>query len=455
MNSLLPTPFQLAAWLLTATIVSTVLLSGLIGGNEINFIVTAVFCALTGIICVRQPSKIKFYPETLLLIIWLSYAMVQSIPAVSLDDSIERGTQVAQIVVLAILSINVIVWHGNIRLFAWAYAGAAVVSYLVSLFDFGLLVVDASIVAEQNLGARASGTAGNANQFGTMMIQGQFAAILAGIYAQKYAEQILAGLTYVVLGVGAINSGSRTALVGMLLLLISLVWVFRIWRSRRLFRALVLLVCVTMVGGGTFAFLSRNDKVAETAETFLSDEWVTTRYKNLFLLAASGGDLAETDDSSEHSLDHRAALVAQAWEDSLEHAPFGLGLKNYSVIYGSYAHSNYFDILADTGFLGLLIFVGIYFSMLLRVPFAASGRLFLDPVPRIYLVSVLIIMVMDISRVTYYNKQFWFYIFLAIGALEVFRRQHRRQRLALRHIKSDGLQRSDSGFDSTPPFQAT
>jgi O-antigen ligase len=454
MSFALPAPLQLAALLLAATIVSTVLLSGLLGGNEINFVVTAIFCALAVVSCMRRPDKVRIYPEVLLLIIWLAYAMIQSIPAVSLDDSIDRGAQVAQIIILAVLAINVMVWDGNMRLFAWAYVAAAVLSYLVSLFGFGLLVVDSSVVEQQNLGARASGTAGNANQFGTMMVQGQAAALFAGMYAKRYAEQILAGLAYLVLGIAAVNSGSRTALVGMFLLLVSLIWVFRIWRSRQLFRAVVLLVGLTVVGGAVFAVVSRNDTVAETAEAFLADDWVTTRYRNLFLLAASGGDLAETDASTEQSLDHRTALVSQAWEDSLDNAPFGLGLKNFSVIYGVYAHSNYFDILADTGFLGLLIFLGIYISLALRFLSAARGNLIQDPLPRLYIVSVLVIMIMDVSRVSYYNKQYWFFVFLVIGALEVFRRQYRRQQLELR-AESIGSQVSHPDLESARRFRAT
>ena len=357
--------------------------------------------------------------------------MLQSVTAPAFDQSIDRGIQVLQIVILSVFAINIIASDGHIRKLAWAYAAAAALSYLVSLFDLGLVVVDASVVQQQNLGARATGTVGNANQFGTLMVQGQLAAVFAGIYARHYPERIAAAFVYTILAVGAINSGSRTALVGMLLLAIGLIWVFKVWKFRRLSQSLVLLACIALIGGGTVTIFGSNEHVTDTAQKFLSSEWVATRYKNLLVLITSGGDLEATNETGERSLDDRAALAAQAWKDSLHNAPFGLGLNNYSSIYGSYAHSNYFEILADTGFLGLLLFLGIYGHMAYRAISLSKRRSRSTPVLRLYALSVFILAVMDISRVTYYNKQYWFYVFLIVGVIETYRRTQAADNRAL------------------------
>ena len=53
-----------------------------------------------------------------------------------------------QVVVLASVATNVIVWNGRSKVFTLAFVLAAVLSYIGSLFGIGFGLIDATLVAE-------------------------------------------------------------------------------------------------------------------------------------------------------------------------------------------------------------------------------------------------------------------------------------------------------------------
>jgi len=147
-------------------------------------------------------------------------------------------------------------------------------------------------------------------------------------------------------------------------------------------------------------------------------------------------DELEAVERDGNSLGARAELALIAWNTAVDH-PFGVGLNNFALVGGVYAHSNYLEILADTGFLGLLIYYGIYLLVIVK-----AGKLWLrykySSMPKALVLSILALAVMDIANVSYYEKSTWIFLVIVIATTETLRRQiasslsqnkkHRRRR---------------------------
>jgi len=424
----------LSAILLCATIVSTVLFSGTEGGNTFNFGVTAVFVCIATATALIERRPFLFAPEAILLISWLCYSLLPSLGAQNIDLAFIRMRQMLQIIVLMLLSINVMLWYGRTAIFALVFSCSAVLAYIASLAGFGFGIIDDSLLQELNSEIRIVGTQGNANQFGMLCLLAQLAAVFFGVQAEKALARLTAGLAFALLGVAVIHTGSRTALVGMVVIVFGLVWVFRAWRIRYLTHAVLMIGVLGLVGTGTYLVLEENDTIRARMDSYLENEGIMERYNALMGPFVNSGDL---DSVAEHdrSTSIRADLMKDAWNAAVD-APLGLGLDNFRVIAYSYAHSNYFELLATTGFPGLALYMAIYISMLGRLLVFARHRNETKALVRVFAISIATLMITDIAHVSYGDKQLWLFIALAIASIELCRRAISTQPVANRQSRT-------------------
>ncbi|MCH8799794.1 MAG: O-antigen ligase family protein [Chloroflexi bacterium] len=417
----------LSAILLCAMIVSTILLSGTEGGSTFNFGVTAVFVGVATTTAVVEKRPFLFFPESLFLILWLCYSLLPSMGAQDLDLAYIRMRQMVQIIVIVLLSVNVMIWYGRTAIFAFVFFASAVSAYLTSLAGFGFGVIDEVVLQELNSVDRVVGTHGNANKFGLILLQAQLAALFFGVQAKNLYARLAAALAFVVLAIAVINTGSRTALVGMIIVIFGLVWVFRVWKIRHMVRALLMMGVIGLVGTVTYLSLEESDAVGDRLDSFLENEQVKDRYENLLRLFGSFGDTDAIDNTVEGSASERSRLMEDAWDVAIG-APLGLGLDNFRVHSGLYAHSNYFELLATTGFPGLALYIALYIFMLRRLLAFGKDRSGSNAVVRVFAISVVTLMITDIVNVSYYSKPHWLFVALAIASIELCRRTISTQR---------------------------
>ena len=421
MSTLAPNRLDLCSLMLMLAIASTVLISQMLGGNTVNFVITALFVAITFVIAMIENRPFRLFPPFVLLALWLCFALISSMMATDVDLALARVIQMIQILVLVTVAANVIIWRGRSEVFSLVYILAAVFSYVGSLAGTGFGIIDVTVVAEENAADRVRGLTTNANEFGTLMVQAQLAAILLGVQVRARYARYLTLFAFLLLGIAVIHSGSRTALVGMIVLVAGCSWIFRIWRIKNVAKALAMLTLVSIFASITYVSLEDNDLVRNRVESFLSNESITARYENLLALITSGGDIDETDTAVEGSISQRVQYARYAWEAAASMAPLGMGLHNFTVAYGGYAHSNYLEILATTGFLGLFTFICIYICMYMSA-YRMRGKRHENPLLiRVYIVSVAVLMIMDLATVTYYSKPFWLFVAIAISSVLVSR----------------------------------
>jgi len=101
------------------------------------------------------------------------------------------------------------------------------------------------------------------------------------------------------------------------------------------------------------------------------------------------------DDSS----NERIYLLKEGFVIFQDSPIFGTGLNNFRVFLGKYAHNNYLELLVDVGFIGTLLFYGIYVIL-----FQGVTKMHNIVLRKYIFIMIIILLLMDIATVSYYNK---------------------------------------------------
>ena len=411
----------LTSLLLCAVLASTVLFSGIPRGNQLNLSITALFTGVAIMTALSQRKPFHVPPEMIVFGAWLVYCLLPSLAAFDMERSVYRSVLMIQIWIFVLFAYNVMQWNARTELFAAVYGFAAVLSYAASLVGFGFGIIDPDVLMERNAADRATGTLSNANLFGRTMVSGQLALLLAAAGSTRIQHKLGLGLAFIFLGIAIVNSGSRTALVGFLFLCALLPWIFTVWKTERLHRVLGISTLLLVLLAGMFVALKDTEVVSSRVESFMNNQALIDRYRNLLGLAVSGGDLAAANSGSETSISGRVWLARESLAAAMER-PLGLGLNNLEARIGSYAHSNYMELLATTGFIGFLLYYGIYGSLVFRSWRGIRSRPPDDTPFRVVIAVVLTQMVMDIGNVGYFSKSYWMLMALTIATLDIYLR---------------------------------
>jgi O-antigen ligase len=383
--------------------------------------VTAVFVIIAIATALLEKRPFQFFPELLLLMMWLCYSLVPSIGAQSLDLAYTRMQQMLQIVILALLSANVMMWYGKVAIFSLVYFLSAVLAYIASLAGFGFGIIDESVLQELNASDRIVGTHGNANQFGMLCLTAQLAAVFFVVQTENVYAKLAAGLAIAVLGIAIINTASRTAIVGMIFLMFGLVWVFEVWRIRFMARTIMIIGVFGLIGTAAYLSLDKDDAIRTRIDSYLENEYLMSRYESLLHVFKIDDGSVELSAELTASDEYRTQLMKDAW-DAANESPLGLGLGNFSVLATTYAHSNYFEVLATTGFIGLALYIAIYLFMLGRFLTFSRCRGKTTTLIRVFAISVVTLMITDIAHVSYIHKFHWLFFTLAIASIELYGR---------------------------------
>ncbi len=407
--------------LVVVSIVSTILVASLPGGNFINQAITgAMILSVVGLL-VSTNRRLWLSPELLVILVWITYAIIPSITSVNPEKSIFRLISIFLILFFVISLIQASMWKEGIRLFIWTYIGSMCASYIITFTELNEYIKNISVgVIGAGETIRTASTLGNAVTFGVAAVLAQsLIVLLASLPSTTKIEKLLGLGAYVVLTGAIINSGSRTAMGGSIALLVGMIWVFGVLNPRNILKSILWLGLIIGLLG-TAAYKSKDIDVLQERYYEIIEKGTTlnriTDFFNMFAMD-DGFSVSSVGDS----LGDRMDLGVIAWETFNQH-PFGVGLDNFSEIAGVHAHSNYLELLASTGFIGVFLYYIFYFLILLR-----ATKMWLKfprfKVPKAVIVGMLVLAVTDIQNVSYYVKTVWVYLALLISTLEIFRRQ--------------------------------
>jgi len=408
-------------FLVVGAILSAILLASLPGWNIINTAVSGSMAGGVVLYLVINRKKLYNSVELMMILAWLAYALIPSIFAPDQEQAMFKAISMLQVMVLVYLIVQVMVWNGSTRPFLWAYIIAMCLSYLVTFTGLNAYIQEISSAADVAGGGetlRTTGTLANAVTFGVAAVMAQGLIVVLLTHAgTSTIEKLLAIIAFIILTGATINSGSRTALVGSGLLLLGSAWVFSLWRPERFIRFLFASVIFAGVGAAFVFAVKDIEQVSDRYYEVIESGAVTSRMTDFFAMITSSDDVVER---SGQSLEERLGLAKMAWEIANQY-PLGVGLDNFSEFSGVYAHSNYLELLATTGFPGLLIYYLCYLFMLSK-SFKIWAHMPNPQTAKAVILAIFVLALMDIQNVSYYVKTVWIYLAILIATLEVYRR---------------------------------
>lgn len=407
-------PSPLCNLLLGAVMCSAILLATLPGGNYINLGVSVAFVGAVVFAAIAGKRSMWFSPELLILVAWLCYSMIGTLMAADTDTAMFKSLTMVQILILSFCVQQVVIWNrGNTTNFV-VYGVAVAISYLLTFTQFSAQEIAG---AEQVAGdvARVASTLNDENTFGAVALMGfSFALIALALNTSKIGVLPLA-LLLVLLFAAVVNSGSRTAFVGGFLVLVGVVWAFRLWRGAALGKFIMGASAAAILSVLVFYAAKSVPEVEDRIEAvFSSDSVIVTRINDFLDVLLSG----DTNASSGNSIDERVEMIDAGLGVVGDYPIAGVGLDNFRVVTGTgtYAHSNLIEVAASTGLIGFVIYHLMYVVLTFRILKLVAAKGADGTVARLALLGLMAYFLMDITRVSYYEKTSWLY-FAALGAL--------------------------------------
>lgn len=347
--------------------------------------------------------------------IWGSWFLLVLVSCVFAEDmvvALNRALTVAQVAIVGFLVTNFIIWNRSTRFYTMALVGAALASAVMVLNNPGTFA---------SIDGRVHGTLGNANTFGVMLSVSLTLSLVAALSSRNLIIKVVFFLTGSVIFNMLLQTGSRKAMLAGVLLgggLISVAYLYKSGAAtfRSLIMALITIAILIPIG---FTLLVN------------SEFW----YRTERAIAAFDGDMSDADSS----LTGRLWLAKRAVSIAIANPLIGIGLDTFrmksgsgiGVAIGTYSHSNYLEILVSTGIFGFVLYFSIYWLWFKRL--YLRRRYLRSPVHfgRYTSVTVVVIMVavMDISMVSYYDKVMWLVLPWVVAELHLFEMEEKRHLL--------------------------
>jgi O-antigen ligase len=193
------------------------------------------------------------------------------------------------------------------------------VAVLLALESVGIVVFEDNLV---RVAGRAAGFYANANQAGQ--------AVVFGLALSIFAIPRKLRLPLILLGaVGVAATFSRSAMIGLVVVVVLLAWNREIAFWEPLLAVLVIAVVLTVASGALL-------RILDTAGTLNPDTWGRLTFS--------------ADDSG------RAAVLRATWQLFLDSPVLGSGVAIEKVRFPISSHNIYATLAADHGILGLLLF---------------------------------------------------------------------------------------------------
>ena len=246
-----------------------------------------------------------------------------------------------------------------------------------------------------DLAGRLYGLTGNANSYGVQVT----ASLVAGLYFVGKSQALavkLAALAIIVLCIYLILlTGSRKAIAGIF----AVFAIYAYFEVKRL---------STLSFKKTLAFILPVSALSIVSFTLLINSPHFHRIERI--LNTYGGDGVGSE-LGRSELD-RLYLYREGWRTAMENPVFGVGLQNFSEVElgffnqqsGTYAHSNYIELLATSGIIGFAIWYIAWIIAFLKMVRASGDRKIMA---NLGITMLIINLIYDFGAVSYYHKVSW------------------------------------------------
>ncbi|MDB2410055.1 O-antigen ligase family protein [Pseudomonadales bacterium] len=335
----------------------------------------------------RNHLSLKITPAHQILFFWFGWATLTSLFAISPDLAITKLIACAIRIAAATIIFSMIIRHNAYSSLAWSFVVAGLGGGMFC-FLFPSSATD--------FNGRFFGTVANANTFGVQITAG----LACGLYLLSTVNKFKLVMTPLLIAIILffvyliIASGSRKAAVGMLLV----VGLFGLSWSRQIAKKSILKAVLPIVAG-------------VIAVIVIGFAVVQSSHGDRFVRIYEGFVLGKKD-RIESSEQHRLHMYEKGWELAMENPVLGIGLDNFrlssvgglSGSFGTYAHSNYIELMVGTGMLGM----GLYYLAWLIVAINGMGKKHrYRPEAQISMILLFIMCAYDFAGVSYYSKVSW------------------------------------------------
>lgn len=278
---------------------------------------------------------------------------------------------------------------------------------------------------------RLTGTLGNANMYGYCLFAGTVFAAYFFLRSKSLSTKALWIIVQLLFLYTLFETGSRKAMVGVLLVGIVFLGYLTMRQFEKNFvRGVAVLVLGATLGAGAAYYVVKS--------TYFY------RLENL-ITAVQTGETRGTDTS----IRGRALLYKHAFRVAMSHPLLGVGPNNFQATssssfggiskdVGTYSHSNYAEVLVSTGMFGFFLYFSVYVVVWIRLwRLRAVGR---NPEHMaLFLTAVLLalsIPIYDIGMVSYFEKTSWLVLATVIAAIHILARKKKEYSW---HVKQSKL----------------
>lgn len=419
-------PSPISSVLLGAVILSAILLATLPGGNLINLGISVVFVAAVLFNAIAGKRALWFSPELLILVLWLSYSMIGTLMAIDAETAMFKSLTMLQVLVLAFCVQQVVIWNRGSSANMVVYGIAVTISYLLTFTQFSAQEVAGAEDVASDV-ARVASTLNDENTFGAVALMGFSFTLIALAQNTKKVATLPLGLLLVLLFAAVVNSGSRTAFLGAFIVVIGAFWAFRLWRGAALGKFLLSALAAAVVCIVVFFAAKSIPEVEDRIDAvFSADSAIANRVEGFLGFLASGDAKAEDG----NSIGERVSMIKAGLEVISDYPFVGVGLDNFRAVTGtgSYAHSNLIEVAASTGVIGFTIYHLMYVVLTLRLLKLFGHKGATGTVARLGFTGLMAYFLMDITRVSYYEKTSWIYFAMLSALAEALWRDMKEQR---------------------------
>lgn len=369
-------------------------------------ILGVLIIAFFGAAIIRRMNRSVFPLEFAAVFAWFMWAVLASIFANDIDMAVKKVMTLTQVLLVSFVFCSVLVWQKKTMPFWVTFAIIAVIASAITLNDLASFTDPKS--------GRISGTTGNANSFGFVLIIGFVPSLVGCLTSKRWIAKVFLLALALFLFYMIAQTGSRKAMIASVIVMLMIFGIFAAHIKQHGGPKVVAFVgfSLLLLGGGVY---------------FLSSSEYAYRVEAV-VMAAESGNVSEGG----RSLDKRTNFYETAMEHTLENPIVGIGLDNFRLLrddlgvtsIDQYAHSNYAEIGVSTGIPGLLLYVSIYVIMVIRI-ISSRRCISSDELVGPYCIGVAVVFTIiayDFAMVSYYQKLSWLVTAAAIAQVELLRR---------------------------------
>lgn len=376
--------------LLTAIYIGTVVLLSYRENLTLAAKAAGVILGLSFVFMAVTSKKIVIPAIYKIWLAWFALAFTSCLVAEDPQLALYRAQTLAQVVVVGFIVTNFMIWHRSTMFYIVALVGSTLLSSVV---------VFVNPAPFTDFDGRVYGTLGNANTFGFILSVTLVLTLVNAITSRRLVFKAVFLAAATMIFIMLLQTGSRKAMIGGVLLGGGLVCAAYLYRSIK-------------IGGKSFiGAVIAIGAIIPISITYLMNSEFWFRINRA--MAFFDGGIASTDTS----VQGRLWLSERAIDLAVHNPILGIGLDNFRLAdgggigrhIGTYSHSNYLEVLVSTGAVGFVVYFYMYW-MLVKQLFAMRSFLrskeYFGRYTMALVVSISII-AMDTAMVSYYDKVFW------------------------------------------------